>query len=321
LAYDQILNQILVKKIRGLWIIATNPAHSWINQNEFKETLSRLDFLVVQDMYHTTETAQMANLILPAGAWGEKEGTVINSERRIGLLRKVSQAPGLALADFDIFKLIAKYWGCEELFKNWESPEAVFQILKRISKDTPCDISGITDYAMIERHGGIQWPFPEGEELKNSERRLFEDGRYFHPDGKARFIFEEARSVPEPPNEQYPFILLTGRGTSAQWHTQTRTKKSAVLRKLYPEHVYVEINPEDAKKLNIEQGQWVMVATQRGTLKAQASLTPTLKPGQIFMPMHYEETNKLTFPAFDPYSRQPSYKICAALVKHIERSQ
>jgi len=359
LAYDQIIEMISMNKIKGLWVIATNPSHSWIHQKEFKDILGQLDFLVVQDMYHTTETAQMADLILPAAGWGEKEGMVINSERRIGLFRKVTQPPGEALADFDIFKLVARYWGCEKIFEEWKSPEIVFQILKKISKGQPCDISGIRDYKMIEDSGGIQWPFTldslaafgviarseatkqsqhemgllrpafggtrnDDKELVpierknpfNVERRLFEDGKYYFPDEKARFIFEEVRSSPELPDDEYPFMLLTGRGSSSQWHTQTRTGKSSILRAMYPEHVYVEINPEDARRFNIQHNEWVSVATKRAVIKARASITPTVKRGQIFMPMHYEETNCLTFPAFDPYSRQPSYKMCAARISH-----
>jgi len=316
-AYDQILEGIWKKKIKGLWVIATNPAHSWIHQDEFYESLSQLEFLVVQDMYWTTETAQRADLILPAAGWGEKEGTVINSERRIGLFRKVSEPPAEALADFDIFRMIAQAWGCGHLFEEWDSPQKVFQILKKISKGKPCDISGIEDYKMIERCGGIQWPFPEGSHPTNSERRLFEDGTYYHPDGKARFIFEGVRSSAEVPDERYPFVLLTGRGSSSQWHTQTRTGKSALLKTMYPSEIYVEINPEDAQRLKIQPNQWVFVSTKRAGIKARASIVPTVKPGQIFIPMHYAPTNKLTYPAFDPYSRQPSYKMCAARLSHL----
>src|SRR6185436_10362495 len=119
---------------------ATNPAHSWINQHMLRDVLSRLDFLVVQDMYATTETAQQAHLVLPAAGWGEKEGTLINSERRIGTIRKVSRAPGQALSDFAIFRLIADYWGCGDLFERWDSPASVFRILKELSSGQPCDI-------------------------------------------------------------------------------------------------------------------------------------------------------------------------------------
>ncbi|MDE2214789.1 MAG: nitrate reductase [Candidatus Omnitrophica bacterium] len=312
LPYNQIIEQIALGKIKGLWIIATNPVHSWIASREFKQILKNLEFLVVQDMYHTSQTAQAADLILPAAGWGEKEGTFINSERRFGLLRKVAQAPGEALADFYIFKLIARYWGCEELFKEWQTPEKVFGILKEISRGTPCDFTGIGDYAMIERSGGIQWPFPEGASLENNERRLFENGKYFYPDGKAKFLVEDPRPAPEEACGQFPFVLLTGRGTSSQWHTQTRTGKSAVLRKMYPSGAYVEINPEDACKFSIKDGQHVYITTRRGQVKVRALVTAGIQQGQLFMPMHYELTNHLTMPSFDPYSYQPSYKMAAA---------
>ena len=141
--------------IKALWVIATNGSHSWIHQSAFNELLAKLDFLVVQDIYPTTETARLAHLYLPAAGWGEKEGTFINSERRIGLVKKVRRAPGQALADFHIFQLVARYWGCETMFRKWRSPEAAFQILKQLSCGQPCDITGIPDYAMIDESGGI----------------------------------------------------------------------------------------------------------------------------------------------------------------------
>jgi anaerobic selenocysteine-containing dehydrogenase len=315
LAYDQILEKILAGQIRGLWIIATNPAHSWINQNFFREVAGRLDFLVVQDMYVSTETAQMAHLVLPAAGWGEKEGVFINSERRIGLVKKVARPPGQALADFNIFRLLAEAWGCGNMFRNWTSPEAVFQIMKRISAGQPCDITGIEDYRMIDRAGGIQWPHPTGAPPPVQERRLFEDGAFFHPDRKARFCFEAPRPPTELPNAEYPLVLLTGRGSSSQWHTQTRTKKSAVLRRLYPKDIYVELNPVDAGALKVSPNQWVEVTSRRATIRAKAFVTNNVQPGQVFIPMHYETMNQLTFPAFDPYSRQPSYKHCAVNVR------
>jgi assimilatory nitrate reductase catalytic subunit len=314
-SYDRILEGILAEKIKGLWIIATNTAHSWINQNGVRDVLDRLDFLVVQDMYHTTETAQMADLVLPAAAWGEKEGTFINSERRIGVVKKVCKAPGQALADFHIFRLIAEYWGCGEMFARWASPEAVFHLLKELSRDQPCDITGIRDYRMLDEHGGVQWPYTEGHGDDATERRLFADGRFYHADGRAKFLFEHPARIPEAPSKKYPFLLLTGRGSASQWHTQTRTKKSAVLRKLSPTELYVEINPADARRLGIKPNQRVVVESQRGQLVAKAFVTPTIRPGQVFLPMHYETTNQLTLAHFDPYSRQPSYKNCAVQVR------
>lgn len=330
-AYHEIIEGILRGKIKGLWVVCTNPAHSWINQTQCRDILERLDFLVVQDMYHTTETAQMADLVLPAAGWGEKEGTFINSERRIGVLKKVRKAPGEALSDFSIFRLIADYWGVGKMFEKWSSPEAVFQIFKQLSADQPCDITGVDDYRMLDESGGIQWPFSKTESRRqkdadksvlpsesclhpSNQRRLFEDGRFYHADGRAKFLFENPRPMPEPPSDQFPLVLLTGRGTASQWHTQTRTSKSAVLKKLYPAKLYVEINPTDARKRGIKPQDTVIVMSQRGRVRASAFVTPIVQPGQLFLPMHYEEVNQLTDAVFDPYSKQPSYKACAAQV-------
>jgi len=333
-AYDQILDAIERGEIRGLWVIATNTAHSWINQSRARDLLAKLDFLVVQDMYATTETAQLADLVLPAAGWGEKEGILINSERRLAVAKKVSRAPGQALSDFAIFQLVAEAWGCSHLFRKWSSPEATFQILKRLSAHQPYDFTGIRDYAHIADSGGIQWPYADSPvaasaskptlsdaqpstlnaQLPAQQRRLFADGKFFTPDARARFCFDTPRPMPEPPDAAYPFILLTGRGSSAQWHTGSRTDKSAVLRKLAPTVLTAEINPDDATRLGISAGDRVTVRSRRGTAEAIALVTTTVQSGQIFLPMHFGTVNQLTFPSFDPHSRQPSYKACAVAV-------
>jgi assimilatory nitrate reductase catalytic subunit len=166
----------------------------------------------------------------------------------------------------------------------------------------------------VEKRGGVQWPFASGSNDDQQERRLFEDGKFFHANGRAKFIVEQPRQLPEAPSESYPFLLLTGRGSASQWHTQTRTSKSAVLRKLYPAQPYVEINPTDARNLGIKPNQWISVASRRGELRAMAFLTPAVGMGIVFIPMHYEVTNRLTDPVFDPYSKQPSYKSCAVRI-------
>jgi assimilatory nitrate reductase catalytic subunit len=314
-SYDGIIDGIRAGAIRGLWVVATNPAHSWIDQGALREALGRLDFLVVQDMYHSTETAALADLVLPAAGWGEKEGTFINSERRVGLIKKVRRAPGQALSDFHIFKLAAHYHGCGELFAGWESPEAVFQVLKRLSAGRPCDITGIADYHALDVSGGVQWPYTAERPDAGPQRRLFGDGRFYHPDGRARFLFEEPRPLPEPTGAGFSFQLNTGRGSAAQWHTQTRTAKSDVLRKLYPRDPYVEIHPADAEALGLTTGRWVVVESQRGAARARAFVTPTVPAGQLFLPMHDGATNLLTFPAFDTESRQPAYKACAVRLR------
>ncbi|MEX0794932.1 MAG: molybdopterin-dependent oxidoreductase, partial [Pirellulaceae bacterium] len=308
-SYDRIMEGIREERIKGLWVIATNPAHSWIDQSEAKHTLAKLDFLVVQDMYHSTETAQTADLLLPAAGWGEKEGTFINSERRIGLHKKVTKAPGQAMADFQIFRLLAEAWGCGDWFQDWTSPEQVFQKMKRCSAGQPCDFTGISDYAMLDDQRGVQWPCVANDVAPPSrERRLFEDGTFYHTDGKARFVFERSRSSPDAISAQFPFRLLTGRGTAAQWHTQTKTGKSATLRKLYPETLFLQMHPEDAARLEIGEDDWITVASSQGTIPARAQLSQNVGRGNLFLPMHDARVNRLTAARFDPYSRQPSYK-------------
>ena len=312
--YARILEGVERGEIKGLWFIATNPAHSWINQKSFHKLREKLEFLVVQDMYVSTETAALADLVLPAAGWGEKDGTFINSERRFGVTRKVAKAPGQALADFYIFKLIAEYWGCADLFAEWDTPEDAFKILARVSEGQPCDISGISGYSMLDEFGGIQWPCPSPEVAQTTQRRLFTDKKFYHADGKAKFCFEESRKHPELPSEEYPFVLLTGRGTSAQWHTQTRTSKSEVLQRLYPKDCYVEISPCDAEALGIDSHTQVRITSLRASIVATAFITTSVKKGEVFLPMHYPEVNKLTYPIFDPYSKQPGYKYCAVAI-------
>jgi assimilatory nitrate reductase catalytic subunit len=320
LAYDQIVDGVVDGTIKGLWIIATNTAHSWIHQRRLREAFAGLEFLVVQDMYSTTDTAQLAHLVLPAAGWGEKEGTFINSERRVGITKRVAPSPGAALADFSIIKLLAEAWGCGPMFAEWTSPEAVFGILGRLSRGRPCDISAITGYQMVDEAGGIQWPFPEGSSCGHgSERRLFEDGRFYHADGRAKFLYEDPRPVAEPTSPEYPLVLLTGRGSSSEWHTQTRTAKSAVLRSLADQEPYVEIAPGDAAARSLGDGDWAAVVSARGSMRARVRVTSTVEPGQVFVPMHYVGTNRLTNLSFDPYSRQPSYKSGAVEVRRARR--
>ena len=317
--YDRIIEGIDRGEIRGLWVIATNPAHSWIHQGNLHKLLGKLDFLVVQDMYHSTETAQYADLVLPAAGWGEKEGTFINSERRYGLLKKVRKAPGQALADFHIFRGIAHYWGVGEMFARWTDPSAVFQILQQLSAGQPCDITGIDGYGHIDAERGIQWPFTQQDANSDvpraRQRRLFQDGRFYHSDERARLVVDQITPMPEIPDEDYPFLLLTGRGSVSQWHTQTRTGKSAVLRKLYPNDPYIELNPDDAQQIGVKNGDLVSVRSRRGQATASVCVSPTVRSGQAFMPMHYDSTNQLTLSHFDPHSGQPSYKNSAVAIQ------
>jgi assimilatory nitrate reductase catalytic subunit len=317
-AYDQIVDGIRDGSIRGLWIAGTNGAHSWIDQSDFRALLAKLDFLCVQDLYTDTETARLAHLVLPAAGWGEKDGTFINSERRVGRVKKVRRAPGQALSDFAIFRLIADGWGCGEMFARWKAPEDVFDSVKELSRGRFCDITGIRDYRMLDETGGVQWPLREGETLVAAERRLFAGGVFAHADGRARFCFDPPRDVPEAPDEEYPFVLLTGRGSSAQWHTETRTKRSPVLAKLHAAEPCVEIHPQDAARLGVTSGDRVTLRSRRGEATLRARLTAAVQRGQLFTAMHHEAANRLTLGAFDPHSRQPSYKHCAVRLDRVK---
>ncbi len=324
-AYDKIIEGIREGRIRGLWVIATNPSHSWVDHRDVRELLDKLDFFVVQDMYSSTDTVRQADLLLPAAGWGEKEGTLINSERRYSVVKRLRRAPGEALADFQIFRAIAKYWGIAEMFADWDSPEAVFRIMQLASRDQFCDITGIDGYAQIERCGGMQWPWSDADARAASgcdpqqQRRLFEDGLFPTLNGRAKLMVDSPTRSPEPVDTDYPFILLTGRGTVSQWHTQTRTSKSPVLNKLYPSEAYIEIHPEDAIELGIHHNDYVLVSSRRGSLTARACLTPTVSRSQVFLPMHYDTVNRLTLAHFDPHSRQPSYKDCAVRIEPAPR--
>lgn len=359
-AYDQILDGIERGEIRALWVVATDPAHSWVNQNRIAPLREKLEFLVVQDMFRSTHTARMADLILPAAGWGEKDGFFINSERRLGVVRRVARAPGQALSDFRIFQLVAEAWGCAGMFRRWSSPAAAFEILRELSRGQPYDFTGVRGYEHLAASGGIQWPFAaahggegrnagcgrwnagtEGDEASVGagagradprsvagvqpsglfrERRLFADGKFFRANGRALFAFDPPRPMPERPSEEFPLLLLTGRGTSAQWHTGSRTDKSEVLRRLAPRGAVVEIHPDDASRLGVRDGGVALVRSARGEARATAVVTATVQRGQVFMPMHDPQVNRLTFPAFDPHSRQPSYKACAVSVAATERA-
>jgi assimilatory nitrate reductase catalytic subunit len=317
-AYDRILEGVLRGQIKGLWIVGTNPAHSWINQGQARDILSRLDFLVVQDMYHTTETATAADLLLPAAGWGEKEGTFINSERRLSTIKRVRRPPGQALTDFAIFRAVAEAWGCGRMFRQWSTPAAAFELLRKLSGGRPCDFTGVDGYAMLDASGGIQWPFPAGTPLPTNaaenQRRLFADGKFFTPDGRARLVVDALRPLPEPTNAEFPLTLLTGRGSAAAWHTNTRTGKSAVLRSLAPAGAHVEIHPDDAATFGVAPSSETIVRSRRGEIRAKAFVTLSVPRGCVSMTMHAVETNHLTDAAFDPHSRQPAYKACAVAI-------
>ncbi len=317
MAYDEIVEGIRDGHVKGLWVLATNTAHSWGDRDELAGLLDSLDFLVVQDLYADTDTARHADLFLPAAGWGEKDGTMINSERRIGLVKQVRLPPGEALPDFAILRLLAHAWGCAHLFEDWSTPEDVFRILGRLSADRPCDHSGITTYRQLDDAGGLQWPAPAGDGGWAPERRLYEDLRSFHPDGRFRLVVAEPEPSPHPTTETFPLTLLTGRGSTAAWHTETRTGRSPLLRRLVPPDLRVDIHPADAAELGVAQGDEVEVASAWGSLRCRARVGDAVQAGQVFLPMHDAATNRITHPVVDPISRQPSYKDTPVAVRRI----
>jgi len=317
MAYDQIIDGIRSGQIKGLWVLATNTAHSWGDRGELAGLLDSLDLLVVQDLYADTDTARHADLFLPAAGWGEKDGTMINSERRIGLVKQVRRPPGQALSDFAILRLVAHAWGCGDLFEDWSTPEDVFAILGRLSAGRPCDHSGIASYRELDDAGGVQWPAAAGTGPWAKERRLFEDGRSYHPDGRFRLVAVEPEPSPRPTSETFPFKLLTGRGSTAAWHTETRTGRSPLLRKLVPADLRLDIHLDDATELGVADDDEIEVASAWGSVRCRAQVGDVVQRGQVFLPMHDSCTNVLTHPVVDPISRQPSYKDTPVAVRLI----
>lgn len=334
MAYPDIIEGVLRGKIKGLWIIATNPLVSFPNQNYLLEALERLDFLVVQDGYHPIPTSEAADLVLPAAVWGEKEGTFTNSERRVSKVNKAVDPPGEAKSDFEIFLMTAKELGVSErLFPGWTQPEDAFEEWKKVSLGRLCDYSGMT-YELIEKHGGIQWPFPlplslslQGGESGIRARdprqgvRLYSDGVFQTENGRAKLWGVENEAPPESPDEEYPLLMNTGR-TVEHWHTRTKTGEIPLLNRLSPE-AWVEMNPRDAGRLKLHHGDYVRVESRRGAIeRVVLRVTETVAPGQIFIPFHYAEANanNLTVSVCDPFSREPNYKQAAVRVQRPEKA-
>ncbi|HEV7220159.1 MAG: molybdopterin oxidoreductase family protein [Terriglobales bacterium] len=315
LAYPDIIEAAVANKIRALWIIATNPVVSFPNLDVLKQGLETLDFLVVQDGFDPTPTSELAHLILPAAIWGEKEGTYTNSERRVSKVNRAVAPPGEAKSDFDIFLAVAKQIGCrDELFPEWTKPGDAFEEWKRVSAGRLCDYSGMS-YELLEKHGGIQWPFPANSQDPKTTR-LYSDGIFSTEDGRAKLLPIEWEPFPEQPNKEFPFILNTGR-TVEHWHTRTKTGQVPILERMSP-NAWLEMNPRDASSLNLKQHDEVTLVSRRGRVPGlELRITEIIAPGQVFMPFHFAETNanQVTQSAFDPISREPNYKQCAVKVE------
>jgi ferredoxin-nitrate reductase len=350
----QIFRYAELGSIKLLWIICTNPAVSLPELGRIRSILAqeRL-FVVVQDAF-LTETARLADVVLPAALWGEKTGTYTNADRTVHLSEQAVDPPGEARADLEIFLDYARRMGFTDkdgapLIK-WDDPESAFEAWKACSRGRPCDYSGLT-YAKLRGGSGIQWPCtdqaPEGTE------RLYADGRFWsdpevcedyghdlltgavnsvadyragNPAGRA--ILKSAHYQPphEEPSEEFPLLLTTGR-TVYHFHTRTKTGRAPQLTAAAPD-VWVELAATDAEELGIAEGDLVRVESPRGHLEARARLGRA-RPGVVFAPFHYgywdqpdgdrpdgraRAANELTITEWDPVSKQPLYKVAAVRV-------
>lgn len=319
LDYEQIIKGINKGEIKGLWVVCTNPRHSFSNNEEFKKAMKNLDFFVVQDIYEDTDSSKECDLYLPSVPAIKKEGFLINTERRLSALVPVLEKEEDELSDYEIFLGIGEALGMGSLLDKWRTPEDAFKLLRECSKGMPCDITGVT-YERLRDSKGIQWPCREGEELESDERRLFEDGKYYTPSGKAKLIFEDVTENPNATNEEFPFNLNTGRGTVGQWHTHTRTREIQAVTNIVSQKAYVDINRKDAERLNIKENDEVLIHSSNGhTSKFIARLTDNLKEKTLYAPIHYIETNLLTPSVFDPYSKEPSYKTVQVNIEKVRK--
>ncbi|MFV0503879.1 MAG: molybdopterin oxidoreductase family protein [Lachnospirales bacterium] len=306
--YHKIVEGINDGTIKGLWVLCTNPRHSFANNETFKESMDKLELLIVQDIYTTTETAEGADIMLPVVPGIKKDGTYINTERRLSAMRKCVDRNENEKSDFEVIYGIGEALGMGELLKGWETPESTFNLMKKCSEGMPPDITGV-NWEDLENSKGVQWPFKNGDTLTSNQRRLFEDGKFYTENKKANFIFDEPIADPIPTSEKYPYILNTGRGTVGQWHTQTRTKEISFVDDAMPKEATVFINSELAKKHNIKNNDVINIESINGqNANFIALISDDLKYDELFSPMHYVECNKLTPSVYDPYSKEPSYK-------------
>jgi ferredoxin-nitrate reductase len=293
-----------------LWIIGTNPAVSFPDLPRTRAALERPGLVVVQDIFDDVETVAFADLVLPAAMWGEKTGTFTNSERRVNLVRQAVDPPGEARSDFDIVVEVGRRLGHEELF-GFRSTAEAFEEFAALTAGRPCDLSGIT-YDAIQRSGGLQWPVPERGHPGTP--RLYTDGVFATEDGRAQLLAGEHEPPLEEPDDDYPFWLNTGR-TQEHWHTRSKTGRITELERRNPA-AFVELNPDDARRLAVTGGQQLRVRSRRGGFEAAARITARVAPGQLFVPFHFgtQAANEATGAFLDPFSSQPALKQCAVAI-------
>ena len=299
-------------EIRGLLSICNNVMVSLPDINAVRRSLEGLEFYVNIDFF-MSESSRYADVVLPGSAWSEDEGVTCNSEGRVVKINKANDPPGEARQDWWIVQEIARRMGREKYFP-FSSPREIFDELRVASRGANCDYYGIT-YEKIERQNGVFWPCPT--EDHPGTPRLFEE-RFYHPDGRAKFHAIEYNPPAETPDEEYPLILTSGR-VVYQYLSGNQTRRIGFLVQQCPEP-YVEVHPETAMRLRINDGEHVRVRSRRGEGIFPVLVVRTIRPDTIFIPYHWGEelaANQLTNPALDPTSKIPEYKACAARIEKI----
>ena len=296
--------------VRALLLIGSNPVVSAPRALHVEERLRSLDLLVVADFF-LSETASLADVVLPSAQWAEEEGTMTNLEGRVILRRRAAEVPDGVRSDLDIIRGIAERLGRGEHFA-FESAAAVFDELRRATAGGVADYSGIT-YEKIEAQQGVFWPCPSPDH--EGTPRLFTE-RFATPSGRARFHPVRHEAPAEEPDAEYPLYLTTGR-VLAQYQSGTQTRRVERLAKLSPEPL-VEINPAAARRAGVADGALVTLVSRRGTAIARARLTRDIREDTVFVPFHWggpSSINRLTNPALDPTSRMPEFKVCAVRIE------
>ncbi len=300
-------------EVRGLLSLCFNPLVSLPDATFTRAALERLDFFVAIDFF-LSETAHHADLVLPGSLHEEDEGTVTTTEGRVVRIRKAVEPPGEARPDWWIIDEIARRLGHAERFA-FQSPAEIFAELRTLSRGGIADYGGIT-WERIEREMGVFWPCPD--ETHPGTPRLFEGGRFQHPDGRARFHAVTYRPPAEDTDADYPIILTTGRVVS-QFLSGSQTRRIGPLVAQYPEP-RVEMHPRLAARLGVADDERVRVTSRRGTLELAAHVVATIRPDTVFIPYHWpgdRSANRLTIRAYDPIAKIPEFKVCAVRVERI----
>jgi assimilatory nitrate reductase catalytic subunit len=311
LASTEMMEAIHKGEIKGLLLICFNPLVSLPDADYTRAALEKLEFFGVIDFF-MSETARHADIVLPGSLQEEDEGTVTTAEGRVVHIAQAVTPPGAAREDWKIICDIARRFSPWEKFP-YQSPEDIFRELRHVSRGGPIDYYGIT-YERIDREHGVFWPCPDLDHPGTP--RLYEGGKFFHPDGKARFHAVEYRPPAEDVDEEYPVILTSGRVVS-QYLSGTQTRRIGPLVSQYPEPL-VEIHPKLAAKVGVRSGDRVKVTSRRGTVTLDCQVVKTIRPDTIFIPYHWagdKSANRLTIRALDPVSKIPEYKVCAVRVE------